>query len=65
MNNKKETAQKYITMLKEETAILQSLEQEIERVRKRLKPCLDYLRMGKKRGFLRKISKYEYEYIGE
>lgn len=65
MSNKKETAEKYIKMLKEEAIILQALEKEIASRKRRLKSCTDYLRMGKKRGFLRKISKYEYEYIGE
>ena len=65
MSNKKETAEKYIKMLKEEAIILQTLEKEIASRKKKLKSCMDYLRMGKMRGFLRKISKYEYEYIGE
>lgn len=65
MSNKKETAEKYIKMLKEEAIILRTLEKEIARKKKALKTCTDYLRMGKKRGFLRKISKYEYEYIGD
>ena len=65
MSNKKQTAEKYIQMLKDEAIILATLEKEIANRKKKLKSCTDYLRMGKKRGFLRKISKYEYEYIGE
>lgn len=65
MNKKKETAEKYIKMLKEESIILGVLEKEIAARKKKLKTCNDYLRVGKQRGFLKKISKYEYEYIGE
>ena len=63
--NKRETAQKYIDMLNEESIIIGVLEKEISNRKRNLKNCFGYLRMGKKRGFIKKISKYKYEYVGE
>ena len=65
MRNKKATALQYIEQAKQEAILLTALEKEIRLHRKKLKKCMDYLRAGKKRKFLRKISKYEYEYIGD
>ena len=62
---KRETAQKYIDLVKEEGIILKILEKELSNRKKKLKNNLDYLRMAKMRGYVKKISQYEYEYIGE
>ena len=62
---KRETAEKYIELVKTEGVILKILEKELSDRKKRLKNNLDYLRMAKKRGYVKKISQYEYEYIGE
>ena len=62
---KKATALKYIEMAKQEATLIAIFEKEIREHRKKLTKCLDYLRAGKKRKFLRKISQYEYEWIGD
>jgi hypothetical protein len=62
---KKETALRYIETAKQEAILIEALEKEIRLHRKKLTKCMDYLRAGKQRKFLRKINKYEYEWIGD
>ena len=62
---KKQTALSYIEMAKQEATLISALEKEIKIHRKKLTKCMDYLRAGKRRKFLRKINKYEYEWIGD
>ena len=62
---KKQTALSYIEKVKQEAILISALEKEIKEHRKKLTKSLDYLRAGKKRKFLRKISQYEYEWIGD
>ena len=62
---KKQTALSYIEIAKQEATLISELEKEIKIHRKKLTKCMDYLRAGKRRKFLRKINKYEYEWIGD
>ena len=62
---KKQTALSYIEKAKQEAILISALEKEIRLHRKELTKCMDYLRAGKHRKFLRKINKYEYEWIGD
>lgn len=60
---RKETAKKYIDILKEEADDIIALEKIIEKKKLKIKTCLLYLRQAKARNQVRKIDKYEYEII--